>query len=264
LCVLDWTKTTKERAFSSEHRPVVVQAWTPYKSSDYDMGMVQFKVDQATNHNTTTPTPTTTPPTLLQKASEYDPWGHVRISWVTVSGWLLSTVMESPTLHGDCQVLHTPPKVEYRTADGDVVDTTTTTTTSGSNNNTKAKRTRTTTTAYSLPPDPMRADTTTSSSQLMVWSDVPAVTKILPHHNKYVLDAQPKVTRPNQRALLMRHLQQERSTNTTTISTSTCSRTQSIPLLAAKTPQAIAVHPGLEWMVLGVDHRLVLMVGRGH
>jgi hypothetical protein len=47
LCLLDWTKTTKEQAFSSKHQPVVVQAWTPYKSSDRDhnnMGMVQFKV----------------------------------------------------------------------------------------------------------------------------------------------------------------------------------------------------------------------------
>jgi hypothetical protein len=129
LCLLDWTKTTKERAFSSEHRPVVVQAWTSYKSSDCDhdnVGMIQFKVQQATNHNTTPTTIPTIPTTLLQKDGECDPWGHVRISWVTVFGWLLSTVMESPTIRGDCQVLHTPPKVKYRTADGTVIDNTAT------------------------------------------------------------------------------------------------------------------------------------------
>jgi hypothetical protein len=145
--------------------------------------------------------------------------------------------MESPTIHRDCQVLHTPPKVEYRMADGTVIDNTATSTSDNHNNKTTAKRTRATTmTAYSLPPDPMRADITTSSSHLMVWSDVPAVTKVLPHHNKYVLDTQPTVTRTNQRALLMRNLQQEGSSSTNTNNTSTSSRTQSVPLLAAKTP----------------------------
>ena len=37
----------------------------------------------------------------------------------------------------------------------------------------------------------------------LCWTSVPTVTKILPHHNKYVLDSQPRILREKELVLLL-------------------------------------------------------------
>jgi hypothetical protein len=237
------------------------------------MGILRLKVEANDNPTTTTTTSlrttlgdevpskrnTTTDSTTSRTAAAAaatttTTWGRCRITWVTISGWLLSTVLESPSNNGSSikkamvttsfyQVLHAPPKVQYRNADGDLIPPTTTTTMRKQQHS-----------SWSLPADPIAVDKTHNSNHhlLCCWSDVPAVTNILPHHNKYVLDSQPRVVRSPKRALLYR-----------TITNGTVSATQTMALPGSKAPQAIAVHPGggphLEWIVMGVDHRLVLM-----
>jgi hypothetical protein len=237
------------------------------------MGILRLKVEANNADPTTTTTSTTTlgeevsskrntaDSTTTRTAAAATTWGRCRITWVTISGWLLSTVLESspPNNNGSgsikqammihssfYQVLHAPPKVQYRNADGDLIPPTTNTM-------------RHNYSSWSLPADPIAVDKTHSNHLLCCWSDVPAVTNILPHHDQYVLDSQPRVVRSQQRALLYRTI-----TNNGTSTTTTQQTTMTLPV--SKAPQAIAVHPGggphLEWIVMGVDHRLVLMAGR--
>lgn len=213
LLMLNWKKCTRERAFSSENRPIVVQEWIPHaklKSLNPEqrkrMGVVNMKVE-------------TKPLSGEDKA----PWGCCRISWVTTGGWLLSEVVESPTQRDDCQICHSTPSVEYINPDG-------------SSTIMKKKE-------WSQPQDPIG---TCMNSRLICWSDVPAVQKILPHHNKYVLDTQPRIIRSTKLALLYRD----------------AATTHSIKLPGKEMPRTIAIHPGLEWLVMGVGKKLVLLSGR--
>jgi hypothetical protein len=213
LCLLNWKKYTRERAFSSENRPIVIQEWIPHaklKSLNQEqrnrMGIIKMKVE-----------------TNSRIGENETPWGCCRISWVTSGGWLLSLVVESPMERGDCQICHATPLVQYLNPDG---------------TSTETKKQE-----WSQPQDPIGV---CMNSRMICWSDVPAVTKILPHHNKYVLDTQRRIVRSGKRALLYR----DEGT------------THSIKLPGKDMPQTVAIHPGLEWIVMGVGKKLILLVGR--
>ena len=164
---------------------------------------------------------------------------------------------------------------------------------------------------WSTPTHPVQADAT--SCKIWCWTKVPTVTKHLPHHNKYVLDSEPRITRSTEQGLWMwfseegkndnllpgsaaipslAGVHQEDFRNHTSENTSRKEKSQkeiahdvvegevtgggsndelslrrlphSIPLPLATTPQAISIHPSKEWIVLGVDGRLVLLVNRGN
>lgn len=239
LCVLDWRRTKKERSFSmsNERRPIVIQMWTPHtrlsavqKDSRLRMGIVRLVVEA-------------TPTTIVADANstigekiDHDTilsgegqWGRCRLTWVTQSGWLLSTIMESPSLRGPCVVHETSPRVVYRNADGETIDT--------------SHRSVT----WSLPQESIGVDV--SNNAMISWVAVPEVTHVLSHHDKFVLDSQPSSIRSTKRAVLVRSPNGE---------------VHNIPLppMVKGVPQALAVHPDKEWIVLGEGRKLHILVGR--
>ena len=214
LSLINWKRYTREGAFTSENRPVVMQEWIPHtklklssKEQRLQMGIIDLKVETTSDNGGTD-----------------DPWGRCKISWITTGGWLLSTIMESTTIRDLPTIDHQTPLVKYLNADG---------TTTQVNKE-----------EWSQPQDPIFSCMNTN---LLCWPDVPAVTKVLPHHNKYVLDSQRRIIRSNTRSLLYRD----------------CRITHSINLPCKTMPQTIAIHPDLEWIVMGVGQKLVLVVGRG-
>eukprot|EP00980_Cylindrotheca_fusiformis_P007341 scaffold1525_cov142-Cylindrotheca_fusiformis.AAC.141 len=255
FCLLRWDQSTREGAFSSEHRPKVLHEWTPHAKlkqgilattttggaiQSRRMGILKIMVAAKSKNN---PPPTTT---TISKSTT---WGCCRISWVTTGGWVLSTELTSPTDRNECHISHTTPIVTYQQHSDSV-------STAASNGKKKALNNGDSIKEWSQPQDPILVD-----KNFLCWSDVPAVTKILPHHNKYVLNAggsgHTRIVRSKQRALLYRN------------STGGGGTTHSIPLPEngdnepLPPPQTLAIHPeeGMEWIVLGMGKRLVLLVG---
>lgn len=248
-------------------------------------------------------------------------FGAYQVSWVTSSGWFLSTQLLDPidflmnrkSKHCSSnnvstrplalpQIWHVPPVVRIRSSSGRWI-------TNDSNSHKKSME-------WSTPIQPVEVDATPCN--LWCWTKVPAVTKQLPHHNKYVLDSEPRIIRSADRGLWMwlpqadkddgvlsgsgtaairslAGVNQRNVRNETDGNVATKQKTvelessymeeddgrenesddrednddlllqavpHSIPLPFATTPQAIAIHPSKEWIVLGVDQRLVLLVGR--
>jgi hypothetical protein len=154
--------------------------------------------------------------------------GQCRISWVTKCGWGLSVGLDSPTKRRDCEVWHSSPKVEVRNADGEPVSL--------------AKI------AWSLPQEPVSVDT----KSVFCWTDVPAVIRVLPHHNKYVVDSQPRIIRSEKKALLWKDIVKDGPTHTIPL-----------PKEWRTLPRAIAVHPSHEWIVAGDSNQLAVLSARG-
>jgi hypothetical protein len=189
------------------------------------------------------------------------------ISWVTAGGWLLSTQLDSfttttPTTtptstrrSSTDTVLYAPPLVELRSSDGSLL---TLPNDISTNNNTHPKKKK----VYSVPTNPVLVNhhhCASSSFGTSRWyfSEVPKVTQILPHHDKYVASAPPP--RPVSSS-------ESQKNNTLLFCQEDGTRTNvhrmklKLPTAAAAAPSAMAVHPNGEWMVLGVDHRLVVMM----
>lgn len=221
LSILNWTIHTKERSFSNERRPLVLQTWIPHaalKIARDDnllrMGILKLGIETGTN-------------LCADSVAGDENWGVCRITWVTQSGWLLSSSLESPTTRGSCSVHHAPPQVIYRNSDGQRI--------------TSDRK------SWSLPQEPVGVHLSDSATCL---SEVPAVTRILSHHDKFVLDSQPCSTRSTKRAILIR-CRHDQALNSI-----------SLPPSVKKVPQTLAVHPSLEWIVLGEGEKLHVLVGR--
>jgi hypothetical protein len=219
LTIVNWKKCTKERAFSTEKRPTVLQEWMPYGKQTEpkdgpveSMGVVNLRVEASSSADCTTS----------------NNWRECRISWVTKCGWGLSVRIDSPTKRRGCKVWHSSPKVQVRNADGEPVSL--------------AKM------AWSLPQEPVSVDT----NPVFCWTDVPAVTRVLPHHNKYVVDSQPRIIRSEKKALLWKDIVKDGPTHTIPL-----------PKEWKILPRAIAVHPSHEWIVAGDGSQLAVLSARG-
>ena len=223
LCLIDWTKRTKVTlSFSHEHRPKVLQTWVPHdrlkapredKSLRNRMGITRIRVESSNQE------------CVVGKRH----WGHCRVMWVTQSGWLLSTILESSVrIQENCFVHYASPKVVYKNADGSLIDT--------------VRRT------WSLPYNTIGVDL---SNQLSAcWVGVPNVTRILSHHDKFVLDSQPSTVVSRRRFLMIHGHGNE-------------IRNIPFPGIVKDLPQAVAVHPSREWILVGEGKKLHLMVGSG-
>ncbi|OEU16368.1 hypothetical protein FRACYDRAFT_238959 [Fragilariopsis cylindrus CCMP1102] len=220
LCLLDWTKRTKERSFSNEHRPLVLQNWIPHdcldgpkedKSLRMMMGITKLRIETSNNE--------------CVAGKNY--WGRCRVTWVTQCGWLLSVIMESAKIQENCLVHHSSPKVVFRNADGSLI-------------NTDDKR------SWSLPYHLIGVDI---SSRVACWVNVPTVTKVLAHHDKFVLDSQPNTIVSKRRTLMVHTNDQEL-------------HSIQLPKAVKDLPQSLVVHPNLEWILVGEGRKIHILVGR--
>ena len=220
LCLLDWTKRTKERSFSNEHRPLVLQNWIPHdrldgpkedKSLRMMMGITKLRIETSNNE--------------CVAGKNY--WGRCRVTWVTQCGWLLSVIMESAKIQENCLVHHSSPKVVFRNADGSLI-------------NTDDKR------SWSLPYHLIGVDI---SSRVACWVNVPTVTKVLAHHDKFVLDSQPNTIVSKRRTLMVHTNDQE-------------IHSIQLPKAVKDLPQSLVVHPNLEWILVGEGRKIHILVGR--
>jgi hypothetical protein len=220
LCLLDWTKRTKERSFSNEHRPLVLQNWIPHdrldgpkedKSLRTMMGIMKLRIETSNNE--------------CVAGENY--WGRCRVTWVTQCGWLLSVIMESAKVQENCLVHHSSPKVVFRNADGSLI-------------NTDDKS------SWSLPYHPIGVDI---SSRVACWVNVPTVTKVLAHHDKFVLDSQPNTIVSKRRAMMVHTFDQE-------------IHSIQLPKAVKGLPQSLVVHPNLEWILVGEGRKIHILVGR--
>lgn len=218
LCLLDWTKYSKERSFSKEQRPKVLRVCVPHESLSAPredillgkrMGILELVV-QTTNSSC---------------AAGLNHWGRCKISWATQCGWLLSMVLESANSLEACRVVHETPRALHQSADGTIIQT--------------GRKT------WSLPQYSVGAHL---SNHVMCITDVPSVTKILSHHDKFVLDSQPNVIRSNKRSLSIFWDEGRQSI--------------SLPKSIARLPQALIVHPNREWLVVANGTRLHLLTCR--
>ena len=131
------------------------------------------------------------------------------------------------------QVLYAPPKVALYNAQGESI---------GDDPH-----------AYSTPLEPMVSQFVHSGTVL--FSKIPRTSKYLGHHDKYMVDSQPKLVRDATESLgliLLVHGRDEEQSPATTTTT--------IPV--KELPQSFVMHPDGEWMVLGTRHGLVLMAHR--
>lgn len=230
LCLLNWKKWNTERSFSMEKKPLVLQEWIPHSNIRSSlnpeqrsrMGIVNMKVETScpTSDGTTAKTAATT---MKGTESQASPWGCCKISWVTVGGWLMSTTLKSPKEKSPARICQATAIVKYKNSDG-----------------TSKESTRQ---EYSQPHDPVAVCT---NSKWICWSNVPAVTKVLPHHDKRVLDGQLHVLRSEKRSIQYQD-----------------AGSMHMIKLVRKTPaQAFAIHPDREWIAMGVGANIVLLVGR--
>lgn len=215
LCLLDWTKYSNARSFSNDQRPKILQCLVPHDGlaaprEDLllrkQMGILKLRVD-ATN-------------TTCEASRKC--FGRCRITWVSNCGWVLSMTLDSTTLQDKCRVHHASPRVVYRNAEGEVIDS--------------ARKN------WSLPQSVVG---THMSKELVCLAEVPAVTNVLTHHDKFVLDGQPNMIRSKKRALVVY----------------TTEGKQVIPLPKTMTqiPKILEVHPSQEWIVLAEGKRLLLL-----
>lgn len=222
MCLIDWTKRTKVTlSFSHEHRPKVLQSWVPHdhlRAPNEDgslrnkMGIVKMRVETSNQECT------------LGKRH----WGRCRVQWVTQCGWLLSMTLESLRIPDKCSIHYSSPEVVFKNADGSLIDT-------------QRKM-------WSLAYGATGFDLSNQVPACLVG--VPAVTKILSHHDKFVLDSQPQALVSSERVLVVHGNDDE---------------VHSIPFPSAvkDLPQALAVHPSLEWIVVGERKRLHIMLKSG-
>jgi len=220
LYLLDWTKRMKERSFSNEHRPQVLQSWIPHdclngpkrdKNLRNRMGITKLRVESSNEE--------------CVAGGKF--WGRCRVIWLTQCGWLLSVVIESAKIRDQCFVHHSSPKVVFRNADGCLIDT--------------ADKI-----SWSLPYNPIGVDI---SSQVDCWAKVPIVTKILAHHDKFVLDSQPDTIVSKKRELIVHGFDRE-----------ICNI--QLPSTIKDVPQTLGVHPSLEWILVGEGKKVHVLVGR--
>jgi hypothetical protein len=205
-------------------------------------------------------------------------YGRCRILWLTQCGWGLSMTVDLPSPRSSsrrrtnetCCVWHAPPKLILQNAEGMVIDTRTNQCSKDGNNNLHDN-------LWSLPLQPVASDCSSSSGShssacntnngnatITCWTSVPAVTKILPHHNKYVLDSQPRILRESKSVLFWKDWR--RSSTSSDDGSQGEEDVQAIPIPKSwTTPTMIAVHPSREWIVVGgmKQHHLGVLSARG-
>jgi len=219
MCLVDWTKRTKvSLSFSHEHRPKVLQTWIPHdrlrapkedKSLRKMMGITKLKVETSNQE------------CIVGEQH----WGRCRVKWVTQSGWLLSTILDSTRRHHDCIVHYSSPEVLFKNNDGTPIST-----------NQKS---------WSLPYNRVGIDLS-SNQVLACFVGVPTVTKILSHHDKFVLDSQPNTIVSKEISFIVHDMDND-------------THKISFPGVVKELPQALAVHPSLEWIVIGVRNKLLVL-----
>lgn len=218
LNLLDWTSYSTERSFSNEKRPRILRRFVPHDRLvapredlllGKRMGIIQLRVDALG-------TPS--------EAKESH-WGRFRLTWVTQCGWLLSLDAESPKMYGSCHVIHATEKALHRNADGLIV---------------KTERQ-----SWSLPQTSVAAYL---SSSVVCVVNVPQVTKILSHHNKFVLDGQPTVAHSRKKSLV--------------VWTEVGKQTVPLPKTLKHLPQGVIVHPNHEWIVVAEGTQLHILSSR--
>ena len=190
--------------------------------------------------------------------------GRCRVTWVTPCGWLLSIEIDLPPVNRNtmtlCKVCHAPSKVVVQNADGTIIDPSSSRRPSGDTNQRNNY-------LWSLPVKPIAADychdssgsaTKSGSDCVLCWTNVPAVTKILPHHDKYVVTSQPRIVRKQEVLLLWKDLRTNHDLNYDADgSRDNAAQFHTIPLPKLwTTPSVIAVHPCREWIVVGgMEHQ---------
>jgi hypothetical protein len=218
LCLLDWTKHCKERSFSNDQRPIILRRFVPHDGLTPPredillgkrMGILELRTQTASS--------------TCQTGKEE--WGRCCISWVTQCGWILSVVLESPTIRDTCKVIHSTPKTIYKSADGTIIDV-------GQQ-------------SWSLPQSAVGVHL---SYDVICMVDVPTVTKVLSHHDKFVLDSQPNITRSKQKSLIVYSEQGKRKIY--------------LPNNICRLPQSLTLHPSREWMVVAEGSRMHLLTSR--
>ena len=185
--------------------------------------------------------------------------GRCRVTWVTSCGWLLTIDIDLPPVNRStmplCKVYHAPSKVVVQNADGTTIDP------SGSRNPSSDLNQRNNY-LWSLPVKPIAVDychdasgsaSKSGSDCVLCWTNVPAVTKILPHHDKYVVTSQPRIVRKQEVLLLWQDLRTNQDPSYKSDgSHGNAAQFRTIPLPKLwTTPSVIAVHPCREWIVVG-------------
>jgi hypothetical protein len=219
MCLVDWTKQTKVTlALSREHRPKILQTWIPHdrlkapnedKSLKDMMGIMNMRVETSNQE--------------CEVGKRH--WGRCCVKWVTRCGWLLSMKLDSVRSRDSCLVHYSSPEVVFKNADGKLI-------------NVEKK-------SWSLPHSEVGMDL--SKQVPACFAEVPAVTKILSHHDKFVLDSQPSTIVSKKMALVVHGRNDER-------------HKIPFPGVMRNLPQALAVHPSLEWIVVGERHKLHVML----
>ena len=219
MCLIDWTKRSKVTlSFSHEHRPKVLQTWIPHdslsapnedKALKNKMGIMKMRVETSNQE------------CVLGKRH----WGRCRVKWVTRSGWLLSTIIESARIQNNCIIHYSSPQVVFKNADGSLI-------------NRERK-------SWSLPYSRIGVDLPNQGPSCFVG--IPSVTKVLSHHDKFVLDSQPSTIVSKEMLMVVGGIDNE---------------IQKIPFpgVVKDLPQTLTVHPSLEWIVIGERKRLHIMV----
>ncbi|CAB9521788.1 expressed unknown protein [Seminavis robusta] len=179
--------------------------------------------------------------------------GRFRIQWITRCGWCLSvTLVASPS--GQWQqykvrrqaprILHQTAPVHTKLASGGIVTT--------------AKK------EWSLPTEPVAAD---AGASFLCWQNVAPVTRILPHHDKRVLDEQPSLSRDvnnsNQLLLMLPKIPGNgqmpivhQPNNTRTADTTTL-----LPLPKRRgLAKLVALDPTQEWVVIATNRESLYIV----
>ena len=277
LCWLQWSQRTRERSFSMEFRPIVLDEWAahhalashPYPYSKilhlrihHHRGTKDGGVEGNIS-NSSSPFSSASSARTSNNSSNHNKvvWGRIGVSWITAGGWLLETTLETSTPPCSTKPLrrrryksnntttivrHAPPKVQLKNADGALI-------VPQSDRPPQQQQQQQQSYEYSIPPAPMVTDGN-------LFLDTPQVTKVLPHHDKYVLTESSSqggvqvIRSTNKTKLLWRPFAEDQRLETIALPTKAVS----------SPPQVLALHPGSEWLVLGVQDRLVLMVGRRH
>ena len=220
-------------ALSSDPKPIVLRELFPHTKlrefpNDGNMGILKMSLDKTAQSESSKMSVTNSKFTRLT------------LRWVTRGGWLLSTTLTLPLHKSDklfqeeCTIHHEPPRVKVVNAEGEPLQISKV--------------------SWSAPIEAMAAD----SAPGFCFSDVPSVTRVLPHHNKYVLTDSQKttVTHSKARGLLWKDFSHGDAES---------SDPSFVPLPKGcrRLPQTIAVHPSREWIIAGFpDGQVVAMASR--
>ena len=215
LALLNWEKTHRT-SFSLKPIPTIVDEWVSYRGLEVPnsaaMGIQHLRVER-----------------LINCPASTGNWGHCNLIWMTACGWLLSTTLQSLTTRTSrSQIIYATNPMQCLNSKGEVVQ--------------ESKR------SWSYNGGVTVVD---STQTVFCWIKAEDVTKHIPHHDKYVLDSQP------------RFVTQSGIKPTLTWKRAIDGRLQSIPLSKRKgSPTAIAVHPSHEWIVVGSAKGLYAINGR--